>query len=359
MRELVIGGKRIADDTDAFNVAELGHNHGGSLDTCKAMIRAAAQAGADAVKLQKRDNRSLYTRAFYDRPYTSENAFGATYGEHRDALEFEACDYSTLFRDATAASTAFVATAFDKTSAFQLAKCVYDYADERVRQLGVDAIKIASGDLTNTPLLKYVANFGRPMIISTGAASQEDVDRAVNAIWPINQQLAILQCTAVYPAPPALLNLRVITTYRERYPDVTIGLSSHYSGVSDVVAAYVLGARIFEKHFSLDRTAKGTDHAFSLEPAGFAKMVSYLRQTREMLGSGIKDIAEVERPALEKMGKSLVAARDLPAGHVLTAEDIAIKSPGGGFAPYWLDAFVGVALDQSKKADELLGGLAS
>ncbi len=292
-RELTIAGRRIADDTDSFNVAELGHNHGGSLETAKQMIRAAAQAGADAVKLQKRDNRSLYTEEAYTRPYTSEHSFGATYGQHREALEFSSVAYQGLEYEALKLGIGFFSTVFDQRSA----QLVLNQG-QRI------AVKIASNDVVNIPLLKYVAEFGRPMIVSTGAASQQDVDRAVNTIWPINQQLAILHCTAEYPCPPEHLNLNIITTYRERYPELVIGLSSHYSGISDVVAAYVLGARIFEKHFTLDRTMKGSDHAFSLEPAGFSKMVSYLRKARAMLGSPDKVLLDEETPAIEKMRKT-------------------------------------------------------
>lgn len=339
MRSITIAGKTIDDQSEAWTIAELGHNHGGSLAVCKGMIRAAAEAGADAVKLQKRDNRSLYTRAAYDRPYVSENSFGATYGEHREALELNWQEHGMAADYASDHGVTCFATPFDEVSAFDL------------DSLGVPCFKIASGDLTNTPLLRYVAELEKPIIISTGAADQADVDRAVNAVYPINQQLSVLHCTAVYPSPAEVLNLRVISTYRERYPELVIGLSSHYNGIADVVAGYVLGARIFEKHFTLDRTSKGTDHAFSLEPAGFKKMVSYLRATRQMLGSGVKVIQDGERAALEKMGKSLVAARDLPAGHVLTADDIAIKSPGGGVPPYLIDEVIGGVLAADKAAD--------
>lgn len=301
MREITIAGHRIADDTDAWTIAELGHNHGGSLNTCKQMISAAAEAGADAVKLQKRDNRTLYTQEAYDRPYDSENSFGRTYGEHREALEFDLAQYRKLRVEAIACDVAFMATAFDQRSADLLATLDPFPIHS---SLGLAAFKIASNDVINLPLLKHVAMFGKPMIVSTGAASQQDVDRAINTIWPINQRLAILQCTAIYPVRVEHLNLNVITTYRERYPELVIGLSSHYSGISDAIAAYVLGARIFEKHFSLDRTSKGTDHPFSLEPKGFSKMVSYLRKVRLMMGSKDKQCLDEEMPAIEKMRKS-------------------------------------------------------
>ena len=345
MRNLTIDGKLISDEEPAFCIAELGHNHGGSVEVCKGMIRSAAWAKADAVKLQKRDNRSLYTQGYYDREYTSENAYGPTYGAHREALEFGAAEYRTLEAEADHNHVTFFATAFDEPSATFLAE-----------NTASAAFKIASGDLTNTPLLRYVASYGKPMIVSTGAASQADVDRAMGTIWPINQQVGLLHCTAEYPAPAASLNLRVISTYRERYPEVVVGLSSHYSGISDAVVAYMLGARIFEKHFTLNRSAKGTDHAFSLQPAGFAKMVSYLSEARLALGDGVKVCREAEVPALEKMGTALYYARDLPAGHVLEVRDMAIKTPGGrGYPPYMREVFVGTVLKRQVWRDQLVG----
>ena len=289
----MIAGRRIADDEPAYVIAELGHNHGGSLETAREVIRAAAAAGASAVKLQKRDNKTLYTAEAYARPYESENSFGATYGEHREALEFDHSDYLSLqhYVRVRYHNLALFATAFDQQSA------------DFLMELGVPAFKIASNDVINLPLLKYVAKFGRPIIVSTGAASQQDVDRAVNAIYPINPQLALLQCTAVYPCPPELLNLNVITTYSERYPELVIGLSSHFSHPYDVLVACTLGARIFEKHFTMDRASKGTDHAFSLEPGGFAGMVEHLKQAQLMLGNGSKRVFDDEMGAIDKMRK--------------------------------------------------------
>jgi sialic acid synthase len=158
---------------------------------------------------------------------------------------------------------------------------------------------------------------------------------------PINQQLCILQCTAGYPAEFDELNLNVITTFRERFPNCTIGLSSHDNGIAMAVAAYMLGARVIEKHFTLNHTWKGTDHAFSLEPIGFRKLVRDLQRTRAAMGDGVKRIYDSEVNPITKMGKKLVAARDLPSGHMIRREDIAIKSPGDGLQPYEIDKVIG------------------
>jgi len=340
MRRLVIGDRIIDDSSDCYVIAEIGHNHQGKLETCKEMIRVAKQQGADAVKLQKRDNRTLYTREMYDKPYENVNSFGATYGEHREALEFGRKEYAELKVYAQELGIDFFATAFDFASA--------DFLADR----GVPAFKIASGDLKNLPLLKHVASFKKPIILSTGGGDMEDVVRAYDAIMPINPQLCILQCTAGYPASFEELNLRVITTYRERFPTVVVGLSSHDNGIAMATAAYVLGARVVEKHFTLNHTMKGTDHVFSLEPTGFGKLVRDLRRVRVAMGDGVKRVYESEKAPMVKMGKRLVAATDLRAGHQLHRDDIAIKSPGGGLQPYELDKLIGRVVTQAMQADE-------
>ena len=339
-RSLQIESTQINDDSDCYVIAEIGHNHQGKLETAKELFRAAKECGVDAVKLQKRDNRSLYTREMYNKPYENENSFGATYGEHREFLEFGMPEYKELQSYARELGLAFFATAFDFRSADFLA------------ELNSPAFKIASGDLRNIPLLKYVAAFQKPVIVSTGGGTIDDVQRAYDAVMPINKQLAILQCTAGYPCAFEEMNMRAITSFREQFPDVVVGLSSHDSGIAMVVAAYVLGARIVEKHFTLNRAMKGTDHAFSLERGGMRRVVRDLKRVRLALGDGLKRTYPSEVAPLTKMGKKLVAAEDLPANHVIRREDIAIKSPSDGLQPYELDRVIGKVLRRPLKQDE-------
>jgi N-acetylneuraminate synthase/sialic acid synthase len=342
MRQLRIDSVTIDDAAGCYVIAEIGHNHQGSLERCKELFRLARECGAHAVKLQKRDNRSLYTREMYDRPYDNENSFGPTYGAHREALEFGPDQYRELQRSARDLGITFFATAFDVPSADFLAA------------LDMPAYKIASGDLKNLPLLRYVARFGKPMIISTGGARLEDVERAYEALVPLNSQIGILQCTAGYPAKFEELDLRVISTYRERFPNVVVGLSAHDNGIAMATAAYVLGSRIVEKHFTWNRAAKGTDHAFSLEPPGLRKLVRDLDRVRQALGDGVKKVYPSEEGPILKMGKKLVAARDLPTGHVLTPQDIAMKSPGDGLSPCMLDQIIGRTLLRPLRADDTI-----
>jgi len=323
VRELVVDGQVITRDGPAYVIAEIGHNHQGDLEKAKALVRSARECGADAVKLQKRDNRSLYTRAAYHAPYDNEHSFGDTYGEHREALELSASDWLELREFSKEEGITLFGTVFDEASADFLA------------DLGMPAFKIASGDLTNVPLLRHVAKFGRPMFVSTGGGAMEDVERAVDTILPLNEQLCVLQCTASYPCEVEELNLGVIETFRERFPELVVGLSDHQSGIAMSVVAYMLGARVLEK--------------------GLRRLVRDLRRVPDAVGDGVKrPLASEERP-LEKMGKKLVAARDLPAGHVLAPGDLVAKSPAdGGTRPYELDDLLGCVLVRALAEDEAI-----
>jgi sialic acid synthase len=329
-RQLTVDGVEIGDGHECYVIAEVGHNHQGDVEQAKRLVDAAKECGVNAVKLQKRSNRALYTREFYEQPYDNELSFGRTYGEHREALELGVDDYRELLRHAREVGMTLFATPFDFESADLLA------------ELDVPAFKFASGDLRNTPLQRRVAAFGKPMFLSTGGGTIEDVDRAVNTILPLNDQLSVLQCTAAYPARAEDLNLNVITTLRERFPQLVIGLSDHQNGISMALVAYMLGAQVIEKHFTLDHALKGRDHAFSLMPEGMRRLVRDLHRVPAALGDATKRPLPIEADPLEKMGKKLVAARELEQGHLLTAADLSIKSPAdGGLPPYELDRLVG------------------
>ncbi len=330
MPELLVNGRRIAEDEPVYVVAEIGHNHQGDVEKAKALIHAAKECGVDAVKFQKRDNRSLYTRSLYDSPYDNEHSFGSTYGEHREALELDAAAWLEVREFSREEGVMLFGTVFDEPSADLLA------------ELDVPAFKIASADLVNTPLLRHVAGLGKPIFLSTGGGTIEDVERALDTVLALTPQVCLMQCTAAYPCETDELHLRVIETYRERFPDVVVGLSDHQNGIAMALVAYMLGARVIEKHFTLNHAWKGSDHAYSLMPDGMRRLVRDLNRIPEALGDGVKrPLASEERP-LEKMGKKLVAARELPAGHLLASGDLAAKSPAdGGLPPYELDRLLG------------------
>ena len=332
MRELRIGSTLINDQNSPYLIAEVGHNHQGSLETCIQLIRAASYAGASAVKLQKRNNVELFTSAAYNAPYNSENAFGSAYGAHREALEFGESEYLACYNEAKKLGIDFFATAFDFSSA------------DFLLNLGVPAIKIASGDLKTLPLLEYIAKKRVPMIISTGGGTLEDIENAIETISKHDCPVSILQCTAGYPPKYEELNLMVIETLRKKFPDTVIGYSGHDSGIAMSLVAYVLGARIIEKHFTLNRAMKGTDHAFSLEPIGLKKLVRDLSRTKQALGNGVKEIYRCEHDPIRKMGKMIVAARNLPVGHTLTDADLEFRSPADGLPPSKTEQVLGRTL---------------
>mgnify|MGYP001582365254 CR=1 FL=1 len=299
MRELIIAGRRIDDQSDAFVVAEIGSNHMGRVETAKALVDAAAAAGADAVKFQKRDLLAWSERNpdLWDQPYHSEHAFGPTYGEHRAALELSTDDFRLLQRHAQEHEILFFSTAWDVPSL------------EVLLELGVPAVKLASASIVDYPLLDAAARAmttGTALFVSTGGATETEINLAIAHLSRVRgwtRRSALLQCTSIYPCPAEDLNLGVLRTFRARYP-CTIGLSDHYDGVGLGAAAYLLGARIFERHFTLSRSSKGSDQAFSLEPEGLRRVVRDLRHTRLALGDGVKRRLPGEIPPLLKMGRS-------------------------------------------------------
>ena len=289
MRELVIDDRRIAEDTPCYVVAELGHNHGGSLDIATQMIHATADAGVDAVKLQKRENATLYSRALLDQPYDNEHSYGPTYGAHRQALELSPEDLQKLHALARWRHVACFATAFDEASADVLA------------DLGVPAFKLASGALTDTALLRYVAQFRKPIILSTGGGTFRDVDTAVDLLTGTSAPFALLHATAAYPCAFEELNLRCIPAMLARYPGIVIGWSAHIHNLSMMLQAHAYGARILECHVTLNRASKGTDHAFSLEPSTLKKLCKDLARAHVAAGDGVKRYYDSERKPISKM----------------------------------------------------------
>jgi sialic acid synthase len=339
-RNLTIDSITISENSDCYVIAEIGHNHQGEVEKCKQLFKSAKDCGAHAVKLQKRHNKTLFTQEMYNSAYDNRNSYAATYGEHREFLEFDRSQHIELQKYAQEIGITFFSTAFDMRSADFLA------------DLDMPAYKIASGDLLNIPLMKHVAEIGKPMIMSSGYGTMEDVIRAYDAIMPINPNLCIMQCTSGYPASFEELNLNVITTYREQFPDIPIGLSTHDNGIAMAVVGYVLGAQVVEKHFTLNRAWQGTDQAFSLEPGGLRRMVRDLNRARVSLGDGKKTRFDSEATPMKKMGKKIVAAFDLSEGEILTMENVDFRVTDKGLYPYEVDKVLGKKLKNTMKIDE-------
>jgi N-acetylneuraminate synthase/sialic acid synthase len=306
------------------------------------LVDAAADAGADAVKFQKRNNRELYSAEYYESPYLSENSFGTTYGSHREFLELDIIDILRIKKHCENRGLDFISTAFDHLSLAEL------------MSIGLDQIKIASGDLKSHYLIDMAARANVFVILSTGGATIEDVSSAAEIARLSKRGWALLQCTSSYPTSWKELNLRVIETYRANFPDAVVGFSGHDNGIAMSLVAFALGARIIEKHLTLDRTLRGTDHAFSLEPAGFKKLVRDLRRAEVALGDGVKRPYESEVEPLRKMGKMIVARRQLERGHVISWGDITFKSPGNGLTADLANQLVGRRLLRTLVKEEVV-----
>jgi N-acetylneuraminate synthase/sialic acid synthase len=290
----------------------------------------------------KRDNKKLYTSNFYNYPYENKNSFGKTYGLHREALELSQSDFREIINYSKHLNIDIFATPFDLNS--------LDFLET----LNMSAYKIASADITNLKLQAEIAKLKKTIFLSTGGCTLEDVRRAKDNICKFNSELIILHCTASYPADVSDMNLNVISTYKKEFSEHIIGLSDHENGIDAASIAYMLGARVFEKHFTLDRSQKGTDNAFSLEPQGMSKLVRNLKRIPEMLGSYEKKILPCEIEPIFKMSKSIVAKRDINEGDVLNEDCLDIKSPGGGLKPYEIDILLGKKINKNKKRDEFI-----
>lgn len=315
MRKLLINNTIIDDSSKNFIIAEIGHNHMGDLKICKEMFIKAKESGADAVKLQKRDNANLYTKSMLNWPYNSENAYGKTYGEHREKLEFDLSQYTELRDFAKHLGLIFFATPFDENSV------------EFLEKIDIPLYKVSSSNLKNLNLLTRISELQKPILISTGGSTLEDIKKSFDVISKYHTNISIMQCVSNYPANYEDLNLKVIKTLRKEFKNTVIGFSSHDTGVSSVIGAYYMGARIFEKHFTLNRAWKGTDQSFSLEPLGLFHVVRDLERARLSLGEGTKKRLESENVAMKKMEQIIVAKENLQAGTILDLEKIIFKIP--------------------------------
>jgi N-acetylneuraminate synthase/sialic acid synthase len=338
-RTIQIGHRQVGEGQPCFVIAEGGVNHNGDPRLATELVHIAARCQADAVKFQKRTIHELLTREALERPYLHQNSLGATYGEHRLKLELNESEWYRLRDVAVRLGLEFMGSAWDRGSA------------DLLEALDTPAIKLPSAVLTDLGLLEYVARKGRPMVVSTGMSSMQEVDQAVDRILRHTDQLILLQCTSAYPSEFVDVNLRVMDTFRQRY-GVLVGYSGHERGISVTEAAATLGACVVERHFTKDRTLPGPDHAASLEPIGLQKLVRDIRQIEMAMGSGEKTIAPAEVSVRARLGKSVVAAERIVVGSVIDAAMLTAKSPGDGIPANQLEELIGrvAAVDVARDA---------
>lgn len=312
----------ITPESPCFIIAEAGVNHNGSLDLAKKLVLAAKEAGADAVKFQTFQAKHLVTADAPQAEYQAKNS-GVTESQFdmlkRLELPLEA--FAELNRYCQEQGIMFMSTAFDEESA--------DY----LHALGMPVFKIPSGELTNHPLLRHIARYGRPMIVSTGMGTLDEVEEAVSTIRAAgNHDITVLHCVTNYPTPPQDVNLRAMGAMQTAL-GVPIGFSDHTMGIEASVIAVAAGARVIEKHFTLDCNMPGPDHKASLEPADLAEMVRSIRRVEVLLGCGLKQPSAAELAVAKIVRRSVVAQCAIPAGTVITESMIVLRRPGTGIPP--------------------------
>lgn len=353
-----------------FVIAEAGVNHNGSIDMARALIDAAAEAGADAVKFQTFRASEVISRYAPKAEYqTRTTGADESQLEMVRRLELSEADHETLIAHARNRGIGFLSTPFDMPSLRML-----------THRFGLETIKIPSGEITNAPFLLAIARTGRRVILSTGMSTLAEVKMALSVLAfgytapldakpgldafvaafatdagqvALREHTTLLHCTTEYPAPYAEVNLKAMDTLSQEF-GLPVGLSDHTLGIHIPIAAVARGARIIEKHFTLDRSLPGPDHAASLEPAELKAMVRAIRDVEAALGDGVKQPTATEWKNRDIARKSLVAARPLRAGQSLGPEDLTSKRPGTGLSPFHYWDQLGRLVDRDYAADEML-----
>jgi N-acetylneuraminate synthase len=284
LQQIKIGTKTVGYGHPCYVIAEIGINHNGDIDLAKRLISIAVAAGCDAVKFQKRTVEIVYSAEELAKP--RESPFGTTNGDLKHALEFDHKDFLEIDQYCRAVKIPWFASCWDEPSV------------DFINRFDVPCFKIASASLTDDNLLRYTRAAGKPILLSTGMSTLEEIDHAVEVLGKDN--LVILHACSTYPAYYEELNLQAIRTLAARYA-VPVGYSGHESGLPSSVAAVALGACIVERHITTDRAMWGSDQAASLEPNGITKLVSYIRVTERAMGDGVKRVLEREQPILKKL----------------------------------------------------------
>lgn len=315
---------------NTYLIGEIGQNHNGSVDIAKVIIDLISRPihddvfgnklkGMDAVKLTKRDLKQELSQSQMDRIYNNVNSFGKTYGEHRKFLELNDKEHYEIYKHAKEKGLEFVET-------LCAVGCLSIF-----KYFSPDKLKVASRDLTNLPLIEALAETNIPIILSTGMSGQTELNDALDIISKYHENISILHCVSQYPTKPKNVNLRTIKFLKNNYSNYSIGYSDHTIGISIPIAAVSLGAEIIEKHITLDRGMKGTDHQCSLGPDGVKRMVRDIRTLNLSLGQEKMYIVDETKDIKNKLERSIATNKSLKKGHVLKNSDLHLLSPGDGF----------------------------
>jgi sialic acid synthase SpsE len=331
----------VQQGSDCYVIAEAGLNHNGSIEIARKLIDVAAIAGADAVKFQKRTVQKLAIKSLLDAQDDRFPAFGKTYREIREHLELSMDGYRELKAYTAAKGLDFIVTAFDTDAV--------DFLED----LGVEVYKLASHNLTNLELLECVARLHKPTLLSTGMAELEEVDHAVDIFRNQDTPLILLHCVSAYPTPLAECNLAMIDVLKRRYA-LPVGYSGHELGYLPTLVAVAMGAKVVERHFTLDKEMVGFDHKISLTPDELIAMVRDIQNIAKICGTGEKRVSETEWITRRKYHVSMVSAADISAGATLTEAMVCYRNPGTGIPPKMAHTLLGKRAMRNISADELL-----
>jgi sialic acid synthase len=338
---------------ETYIIGEIGQNHNGSVELAKVIIDLASRdihddvfgnklKGMDAVKLTKRDLQQELSQSQMQRKYDSPHSFGETYGEHRSYLELSDDQHFDVYKYAKSKGLDFVET-LCATGCLSMLKLFYP-----------DRLKVASRDLTNLPLLAALAETKIPIIISTGMAGKFELDAAIETITRYHSNLSILHCVSQYPTEPKNVNLNSITYLLKHYAQFTIGYSDHTIGIATPVAAVAMGAKVIEKHITIDRRMKGTDQAGSLGPDGIHRMVRDIRLLNQSMGVEDIFIEPCTKSAKEKLERSIASKRQLKKGEIIQECDVYLLSPGDGIKWIEKDRIIGKRMIKDIEANEII-----
>lgn len=336
-----------------YIIGEIGQNHNGSVDIAKLLTELVSRPiteedfglalmPIDAVKLTKRDLAEELSSSQMNRPYDTPNSFGKTYGEHRQFLELSDEEHYEVYKYAKSLGLDFVETLCAKG-------CL-----SLLRLFTPDRLKVASRDLTNLPLLEALAETRIPIILSTGMAGKKELDEALEVITKYHDNIAVLHCVSQYPTEPDNLNLLTIRYLQKHYGQYTIGFSDHTIGIAAPIVAVGMGAKIIEKHITIDRGMKGTDQKGSLGPDGVRRMVRDIRLAEHWMGTEDLYIDRSVAASKVKLERSIASNKDLEVGHIITEDDIHMLSPGDGFKWAERTQLIGKTLKTAVPKNEII-----
>ncbi len=290
-------------------IAEVGQNHQGSLEYALKYVEEFSKAGADVIKFQTRNNKYLFAAEAYNKIYDNENSFGETYGLHREKLELKVDWLPIIKKKCHENGVLFMSTPFDEPSL------------ELLCDINVDLLKIASFDLGNLSFINLISKKQIPVVISTGGGNLDIVKKSIQILSKNKIEISVLHCVSEYPTPPERLGLDKIKELKNHFKSCTIGLSDHFNGTLSGPLGYMMGARVFEKHVTLNRSWKGTDHAFALEPNGFAKFVRDINRV-EIMKKPKPETELGKEFVFTKLGKSVVAKKNISKGETFKLENL-------------------------------------